>query len=105
MSARATNNFPNVRRRLLLPPGMLEDRKVIDRCVVPTKEGPCGAEFYQGQEELRDRHVAECCRRHAEEIAAVREHQHPSIMAPWDPEFADWMTANRRGIAEGRVRP
>lgn len=86
----------------------IHERKVIDRCVVPTgdPEKPvCGHVFFEGEsQEVIDRHVAACAREHHDAIVEHRERQHPEIMRPWDPELAAWVKKHGRAILEGRKR-
>ena len=59
----------------------------------------CGAEFtdkHTGQ-----RHVAQCVKRHADEIAAVAQARDESALGgPLDKEMWQW---GRRRVAEGKV--
>lgn len=80
---------------------VLDERKVVDRCRI------C-KEFvrYEGEPaRAMDLHAARCVRRHEEEIREKREREHPSIMRPWDTEFARWMRVNKDDVLRGRLKP
>lgn len=78
-----------------------EGRAVADRCRV------C-QEFvtYEGEPaRIMEAHIVRCVKKHQEELEVARERAHPEIMKPWDTEFADWMTAHREAVLEGRKKP
>lgn len=80
-------------------------RRVIDRCRIPTADGPCGTPFYEGEPDLhRVQHLARCASENHEHILAERRRRHPDVMRPHDPEYVDWLDKNRQGIAAGIVR-
>lgn len=76
--------------------------RVISRCRIPTKDGPCGATFFVGQELVVARHAAVCAPRNQEYIVAAREAIHPEIMQPWDKDLDRWVTDHKDAILEGR---
>lgn len=83
----------------------IHDRPVIDRCKVPTPEGPCGHPLREGENRTAfERHVADCARRNAEHIMRERERSHPSIMNPWDEDLDRWVKENRDALLEGRKK-
>lgn len=83
----------------------IHERRVIDKCAVPTPEGPCGHLFFEGESQTTiDAHVSECARRNHDTIMEHRARQHPEIMKPWDPELAAWVKKHGRAILEGRKR-
>lgn len=81
-------------------------REVISVCRIPVNvDGEiCGRRFFTGEEKQVQQHALRCAREHGDAIRAWRERSHPSILKPWDPEFAGWVRGNRRAILEGRVR-
>lgn len=80
-------------------------KAVVDRCRVPTPEGPCGHPFFEDESQSkREAHLVDCCRRNTDTIMAERERQHPAIMEPWDTELDRWIAQHRREIIEGRKR-
>jgi hypothetical protein len=98
--------------RVWLPGGATKALKedVISTCITPTGRNPdgswavCGAKFYKGQERLVEKHAGECLARHEEEIRDYIESVHPSIMKPWDTEYATWLRQNREALLEGRMK-
>lgn len=83
----------------------MHEKRVVDRCRVPTPEGPCGHPLFEDEPRSKmDAHVVECCRRHHDTIMEERERQHPEIMRPWDPELASWVKEHGPAILEGRKR-
>lgn len=82
------------------------DREVISICRVPVNaEGRvCGKRFYTGEEKAAEVHTVRCARRHTDAIMAFRERSHPSIMKPWDPEYAAWLAQHKQAVLEGRMR-
>jgi hypothetical protein len=48
----------------------------------------CGSEFGEGQEQVWQRHVGDCARRHMDEILAMRPSER-NKGGPWDPETWD----------------
>lgn len=91
-------------KRILLPPGCLEDQEVFGRCHVPTDlhGGECGQTFYKGQESLWQRHVGDCARKHRDIIQALSpsEANRGTPFEDWDPE----VTAHFRGVRERMLR-
>lgn len=80
-------------------------RRVVDRCAVPTPDGPCGHEFYEDEPAaVRERHIVACVKANADTVVEVRERMHPEIMRPWDPEYQAWLDEHAEGIAAGQVR-
>jgi hypothetical protein len=86
--------------------GVDTSREVIDRCVVPTgPESACGFPVYAGESHrVLEAHIRLCVIRNEEHIRAARERAHPSIMKPWDTEYAEWVEKNRTALLEGRMR-
>lgn len=69
---------------LYVPKGMEDRGALVGRCLVPG----CGAKFYAGEENVWQKHVGDCARRHADRIEALR----PSVKnkgTPFDPEVWD----------------
>lgn len=80
-------------------------REVVDRCKVPTPDGPCGHPFYVGESDRKKvEHLRSCAEANLERIREVRQEQHPDVLKPWDPEYAGWLEDNAAGIATGSVR-
>jgi hypothetical protein len=84
----------------------IHHRPVVDRCRVPTPEGPCGHPMFEGEsrESFERGHVVPCLRRNHDTIMQERARQHPDIMRPWDPELATWVKRHGDAILEGRKR-
>lgn len=83
----------------------LTGRRVVDRCKVPTPDGPCGHAFYEDEPEVRKvEHFKECTERNRDLIHDLATKRHPEAMKPWDPEYAAWLEERREGIANGSVR-
>jgi hypothetical protein len=77
-------------------------RRVIDRCRV------CKIPFFEGETRSSiERHLMECVRANHDRLMADRKRQHPDIMLPWDPEYAQWLQdpAKLPGIMSGRIKP
>lgn len=84
---------------------VIHNSPVVDRCIVPTPDGPCGHPLREGESRTDfDNHVAQCARRNAETILHERERQHPSIMKPWDTELDTWISKHREALLEGRKK-
>lgn len=86
--------------------GVDTSREVIDRCVVPTgPDSACGFPIYAGEsQKVLEAHIRLCVRRNEDHIRAARERAHPSIMKPWDTEYAEWVEKHRVELLEGRMR-
>lgn len=84
----------------------IHQHEVIDRCRVPTPEGPCGHPRYETEsvESFERGHVIPCLRANHDTIMAERARQHPAIMDAWDPELEKWITKHGAAILEGRKR-
>ena len=83
----------------------IHNRPVIDRCRVPTPEGPCGHPLFEGEPRSRfDAHIVDCLARNRETIMEARARQHPEIMEPWDTELDRWIAKHSEAILEGRKR-
>jgi hypothetical protein len=81
--------------------GVDTSREIIDRCRICT-------EFvvYEGDHpRAMELHIRRCVAANEERLREERERQHPSIMAPWDKDFAAWMTKHRDAVLEGRKTP
>lgn len=104
---------PDAKARVWMPPGASAALQgdVISVCRVPTSFDPetgetttCRARFVKGQEALSERHIAACAREHEDVVRAISERRRPEIMLPQDKEYYAWLQANKRKIAEGRVK-
>lgn len=76
-------------------------RPIVDRCRI------C-REFvvFEGEHpRTMEMHLRRCVAANEALLREERERQHPSIMAPWDPEFFRWMRSNERAVLEGRLKP
>lgn len=84
----------------------IHNSPVVDRCIVPTPEGPCGHPLREGENRRvwETEHVAKCAQRNAELIMQERERQHPSILNPWDEDLDRWVKKNRDALLEGRKK-
>lgn len=80
-------------------------KEVVDRCKIPTPDGPCGHAFYAGESDLKKaQHFKICAHEHMDGILEARQRQHPDVLKPWDPEYADWLDEHKAGIAAGTVK-
>jgi hypothetical protein len=83
----------------------IHQEEVVDRCRVPTPEGPCAHPFFANEPvSKREAHIVECCRRHHDTIMEARAQQHPAIMDAWDPELEAWVNQHAQALIEGRMR-
>lgn len=80
-------------------------KRVVDRCRIPTENGPCGHAFLEDEPEVRKvAHLKECAERNAHVIREAAAKHHPDVLKPWDPEYAAWLEERKDGIAAGTVR-
>lgn len=86
--------------------GIDTSREIVDRCVVPTgPESACGFPVYAGEShKVMEAHLRRCLAANHEHIVAAREQAHPTIMKPWDTEYAEWVAKHRVALLEGRMR-
>lgn len=79
--------------------------EVVDRCKVPTPDGPCGHAFYKGESDLKKaQHFKICTHRNMESILAFRAQETAGRLGSFDPEYSEWLEDHAEGIAAGRVK-
>ena len=80
-------------------------REVVDRCRVPTPDGPCGHPLYEDEPRAKlEAHIRTCCAENHDFIMETRQRQHPEALEPWDPELAAWAKKNADRIMRGAKR-
>lgn len=74
-------------------------------CTVPVGNGElCLHPFFEGEDERNKiEHIRKCAAEHEQVIHEEHERLHPSILKPWDTEYAEWVEANKDAILDGRM--